>query len=99
MSRIFPCALLAMVLASGCASSKKQVAPEKPLVVILQQHDVPDAVMQSFYASYPNATIKEVHKEVFSDGTVRYAFKFRSVQGSEREIRLSPTGSAVADLR
>jgi hypothetical protein len=99
MSRIWVCALLAVV-AAGCMSSKqKQVTPEKPLVVHMEQHDVPDTVMQSFYSTYPNATIREVNKEVFSDGTVRYVFKFRSVQGGEREARFSSTGGAVADLR
>ncbi len=99
MSRILVCAMLAMVAASGCTSAKKQVGPEKPLVVVVPQHAVPDTVMQAFYGSYPNATITQVQKEVFNDGTTRYAFKFRSTQGAEHEVRINPNGQTVAELQ
>lgn len=85
--------LLAGAVAVGC--SKKTVEPEKPLVVVVSEREVPESVMKSFANTYPRASIYRVHKEVFKDGTVNYAFHFRSFQGSEREVYLNSAGRPV----
>ena len=92
MGKVLFVALLAAALV-GCAS--KKVAPEKPVVVVMAERDVPDSVMSSFASTYPQAAIQRVHKEVYLDGTVNYGFHFRSFQGGERQVHLSAAGAPI----
>jgi hypothetical protein len=92
MGKVLLIALLASVVV-GCSSRK--VEPEKPVVVMMAERDVPESVMKSFARSYPRASIHRVHKEVYIDGTVTYAFQFRSFQGSDRQVYLNAAGSPI----
>lgn len=93
MGKVLLLALLGSAVVVGCAS--KPVEPEKPLVVVMAERDVPESVMKSFATTYPRAAIQRVRKEVYMDGTVNYAIQFRSFQGSDREVHLNAAGSAI----
>ena len=93
MSRTIATSLLCAALtgASLVGCSRSQPQPDPPLVVVVNQMDIPDAVMTSFTRTYAGADIQQVRKEVHEDGTAFYIFAYRT-QGAAREARLSRDG-------
>ncbi|HEY0009787.1 MAG TPA: hypothetical protein VGB55_13750 [Tepidisphaeraceae bacterium] len=61
----------------------------------IAQKDVPAAVMKGFNGAYPGATISQVEKEVYPDGTVHYEFDFKTADGKKMEIELNDEGEVL----
>lgn len=92
MGKVLLLALLSSAVV-GCAS--KKIEPEKPVVVLMAERDVPESVLKSFVRTYPRASIHQVRKEVYLDGTVNYGIQFRSFQGGDREVHLNSAGGPI----
>ena len=90
-------AVLAMS-ALGCKSSgggddddfDAQTKHEK-----ISQSALPEAVRDGFSKAYPGATIEEVEKETYANGTVHYEIEFRGADGKEHDVELNADGEVL----
>lgn len=61
----------------------------------IAQTALPQAVRDGFTKAYPGATITEVEKETYADGTVHYEIEYRGADGKENEVELSAEGDVL----
>lgn len=79
-------AAAALTLA-GCATGGKQEHAAR----------LPAEVKAGFDKAYPGATIQEVEKETYKDGTVHWEVKFTDKSGKTQEIELDSAGKVLGE--
>ena len=95
MNRTIGCALaLAMALGAGCAKGggAHEEKHEK-----ISQSALPQAVQTGFNKAFPGASIKEVEKETYADGTVHYEIEYVGADGKEQGVELNADGDVLDD--
>jgi hypothetical protein len=87
-------AALAIAAAAGCKSSggghEEDEKHEK-----ISQTALPQAVRDGFSKAYPGATIEEVEKETYGNGTVHYEIKYRGADGKTQDVELNTDGEVL----
>ena len=84
-------ALLAVSLAAGCNSGKRHGETHEKI----SETELPQAVRDGFTKAYPGATIKEVEKETYIDGTVHYEIGYRTADGKESDVEVNTDGDVL----
>lgn len=87
-------ALTMALLAAGCAKSG---AAQEERYETISQSALPQAVREGFAKAYPGATIREVEKETYPDGTVHYEIEYVGSDGKEQEVELNADGDVLDD--
>jgi hypothetical protein len=62
----------------------------------ITMNEVPQKVRDGFRTAYPKATVKDIEKEVYPDGTVHYEFSFTGADGKEKEVEFDKDGKELA---
>ena len=92
------CVAAALAISTGCAKSGaggaggagEQAKHEK-----MSQTALPQAVRDGFTKAYPGATIKEVKRETYPDGTVHYEIGYRGADGKDHDVELNADGDVL----
>lgn len=79
--------LLAAALLVGC----QEKSQESHATI----SDLPPAVLTGFKSAYPDATVKEVEKETYPDGTIHWEVKYVDKAGKAQEVELDSTGKVL----
>jgi uncharacterized membrane protein YkoI len=61
----------------------------------ISQSALPQAVRDGFAKAYPGATIKEVEKETYANGTVHYEIGYRGADGKDHDVELNADGEVL----
>lgn len=83
-------------LALGIAGCQKHKHDDHDHGGHITMNEVPQKVRDGFRTAYPNATVKEIEKEVYPDGTVHYEFKFAGPDGKDKEVEFDKDGKELA---
>ena len=90
------CLAAALALAGaavGCKSAGGHDDDEKHEKIA--ETALPQAVRDGFAKAYPGATIAEVERETYADGTVHYEIGYRGSDGKEHDVELSADGEVL----
>ena len=87
------CLAAALAISAGCKSSGGGDVDEKHEKI--SQSALPQAVRDGFTKAYPGATIKEVEKETYADGTVHYEIGYRGADGKDHDVELNAEGEVL----
>ena len=87
------CLAAALAISAGCKSSGGGRADEKHEKI--SETALPQGVRDGFTKAYPGATIREVEKETYANGTIHYEVKYRGADGKDREVELSADGEVL----
>ncbi len=86
------CLAAALAISAGCKSGgggdgtrHEDISPSA----------LPQAVRDGFDKAHPGATIKEVEKETYADGTVHYEIEYRDANGKEHDVELNTDGEVL----
>ena len=61
----------------------------------IQLSEVPAAVTQGFQRDFPGATIEEVERETYPDGTIHYEFEYKDSAGKEHDVEYNASGEQL----
>ena len=86
-------AVVAVVLSVNVAAR----ADDDAKTETIQASQVPAKVMEAFKRDFPAATIGEIEKETYKDGTVHYEFEFKDKDGKEHEVEYNTDGEKLDD--
>lgn len=75
------------LLLAGCESDEKY--DKLPL------EQTPPAVKTGVEKNFPGATIKEVEKETYQNGTIHYEVELVTKDGSKKEVEFAPDGELL----
>lgn len=84
-------AAAALLAVSGCAKDQNEIEEQITL------DKLPPAVRASFDKEFPGATVSEVEKEQYPDGTVHYGIEFTTKDGKKMEQEFDTSGKKLAD--
>lgn len=87
-------ALAVAAAATGCKSAGGHDDDDEKHEAIAATA-LPQAVRDGFTKAYPGATIREVEKETYADGTVHYEIEYRGADGKDNEVELSAEGEVL----
>jgi uncharacterized membrane protein YkoI len=88
------CLAVALAVSAGCKSSGAGGAAKEKHEKI-SQSALPQAVRDGFTKEHPGATITEVEKETYPDGTVHYEIGYRAADGKEHDVELNADGDVL----
>ena len=91
--RITWCVAAALAISVGCKSSGGGHDEEKHEEIAVTA--LPQAVRSGFDKAYPGATIKEVEKETYPDGTIHYEIEYVGADGKEKDVELDAEGEVL----
>ena len=86
--------LLAAIAIGGCATHEKG-EPADARHEDIPLADTPAAVKDGFAKEFPGATIKEVEKETYADGTVHYEIEYTGKDGKEHDVEFNADGEKL----
>ena len=87
------CIAAALAITVGCKSSGGGHEDEKHEKIAASA--LPQPVRDGFTKAYPGATIQEVEKETYADGTVHYEIEYRAADGKKQDVELSADGEVL----
>ncbi len=83
-----------LLAVGGCQNKGGNDRDDNEMTISMSE--VPPAVQASFEKMHPNATVKEVEKEMHADGTMHFEFEFMQ-DGKSREVELDQSGAVAAE--
>jgi YD repeat-containing protein len=84
-----------MALSMGCEHFKREKHDGETKHVHMSAADLPKAVSDGFTRDHPGATIREVEKETYADGTVHYEVKYTTPDGKQEEVEYDAKGEEL----
>ena len=88
---------LVAAFAIGCESMRHGDDHDDAVETMIQMDQVPAGVRQAFEREFPGAQVREIEKEVYSNGTVHYGFEFVSKDGKKMEAEFSEDGELLPE--
>ena len=85
---------LTFTVGAGCAQDDKHEEGDSASV---EAQQLPSAVRAGFDRAFPGATIREVEKETYPDGTVHWEVEFTTADGKPMEKEFDQAGKLLAD--
>ena len=89
MKRYMVLAAVGAMLAMGCAHQKEEKHEKISLTA------APAAVKEGFAREFPGATIRQIQKETYADGTVHYEVEYRDEDGKAQEVEFTADGERL----
>jgi uncharacterized membrane protein YkoI len=83
------------LLVVGCSAMNKEDDDTRHEEIAISA--LPANVKASFDKTYPGATIKEVEKETYADGTVHYEIEFTTKEGADSEVEIDAGGEVLPE--
>jgi len=65
--------------------------------VEIKESELPAEVTAAFKKDFPHATISEVEKETYKDGTVHYEIEYKTADGKEEDVEYAADGKRAHD--